>query len=213
MLTLYVDTSSNQLIASVNNPIPISAGALPLFLGDTLPLNIYLLANAGPQAMGANPFTIIPNQGLQVMVYITDGTYNGTIYTQQIAFTQDAGGQFFSGNLSLNTPALVTLFNGGTKASATLIIAFQYNGGLQQTVISQTVNLVLGAPANAIPQVPPGLTPLSAEAAAETYVRIDGNPNDPGGGQIFISPNGKKIYAHAVDRPDGTAAMQFDPMN
>jgi len=210
-LNLFIDTTANQLIAGLNNPVPVSPSQqLPLFVGDTVNLKIWLLQNAGPAQLGASPYTVIPNQGLQLVLYITDGANGGTIYTQQVVFNQDAGGQFFSGSVSLNTPALTSQFTGSTKSINPQLIIGYLSNGLQTTVLSQAITITLGLPNNAVPQAPPGLTPLSAEAAAQTYVPIAGKAGQP---IILISPAGKKIMLLAVDQPDGTASFQANPIN
>jgi hypothetical protein len=207
-LSLYVDTTRNMLVGGLNNPAFVNPNALPIFYGDELLLNIYLLNNVGPQGSGNSPFSVIPTAGLALQVYLTDGTAAGTVYTNQVVFQADPSGTFFSGILPLNTPALQTLLGSNPYATAFLKIGYLQNA-LPTTVFSGQVTVNVGLP-NAQLQVPPGQTPLSAEVAAQTFVPINGVAGQP---IILVSAAGKKIALMAVDQPDGTADFQATPLN
>ena len=210
-LSLFIDTTSNTLITGINSPSSINPLTLPIFYGDTIPVRVTLLNTIGTTLFGQNPYVIIPTTGLQLFLYLDDGTVGGTIYTQQITFTADPTTSFFSSTLALNTAALQALMAGSTIQTASLKIGYIQNG-LPVTVFSQTVNIRVGLPAVNL-AVAPGLTPLSVEVANATYVHIDGNPNNPGQGFRLISPAGKILYVSAIDNADGTATMVETPLN
>jgi hypothetical protein len=207
-LTLYIDTSRNQLVGGVSNPGFVNPAQLPFFFGDQIQLVVFLLNNIGPQGLGNSPYTIIPSQGLALQVYLDDGSAEGTVYTQQIEFQADQTGTYFYGTLPLNTAALETLLGSATSAPAYLKIGY-FQNGLPTTVYSGQVTINVGMPVGAL-AVPAGQTPLSAEVAAQTYVPIIGNPGQP----IYLtSPAGKKIMLVAQDNPDGTASFQATEIN
>lgn len=206
-LTLYISTTENALLAGQNVSSRIDPNSLPLYFGDTLTLNIWLLARQS----NVNPvsYAIVPTNGLQLFVYIDDGKVGGTIYTSQIVWTSDPNNQFFFANLPLNTTNLQTLLGSSPTATAFLKIGYVV-GGLQTTVLSQSVTIGVGLPSAAVGQPPAGQTALSVEIANNTYF-----PIKPVNGQALYlaTPNGKIIAVIAVDNPDGTASLQGAPSN
>ena len=210
-LSLYIDTTSNGLIAGVNNPFSINPASLPLYYGDTLNLQIYLMNSTGTTLSSSNPYTVINNAGLQLFVYLDDSIVGGTIYTQQISWASDPTNSYFYSTLSLNTAALQTLLGAATSKTCWLKVGYVENG-LQTTVLSVVVTIGVGIPSTSL-IVPAGLNALSVEVARTMFLPIDGNPNNPGNGFYLISPAGKKLFVSAFDNPDGTASLQASPVN
>ena len=209
-LNLYVDTTANQLLAGLNAPSAIDPTTLPFMLGDTLNLQVYLLNKTGSTLQSYNPYTIIPNAGLALVVYLDNGQADGTIYAQQISFTNDPGLQFFSGSLSLG--GLTALLGATTNATCWLHIGYMQNG-VMTTVLAVQVSIgvgVYGVTNNALAVVAPGLTPLSEQAAVQQFVQVAG---PAGQGFILQSPAGKKILLRVIDNPDGSAEFQASPIN
>jgi hypothetical protein len=211
-LNLFIDTTSNSLLAGLASPLQVNPATLPLWFGDTLSLQIYLLNTTNSSLFGSNPYTVINNAGLQLFLYLDDGTIApGVIYTQQITWQADPTNSYFYSTLSLNTMALQTLLGTATTANASLKVGY-VQAGLQTTVLSVPVTIGVGIPSSGL-VVPPGLTPLSVEVANNLFVHLDGNPNNPGQGFYLVSPAGKKLLVHAIDNQDGTASLIADPTN
>jgi len=212
-LNLYVDTTANQLLAGLNAPSAIDPTTLPFNLGDTINLQVYLLNKTGSTLQSYNPYTIIPNAGLALVVYLDNGLVDGLIYTQQITFTNDPGQQFFYAPLSFsNTGALATLLGSTTEATAWLHIGYLQNG-VMTTVLAVQVSIgvgVYGVTGGQLAIVPPGLTPLSEQAAVQQFVQVAG---PAGQGFILQSPNGKKFLLQVKDNPDGSGEFQASPIN
>lgn len=206
VLNLFIDTSSNQLVSGTTNAAIVNAASLPLFYGDSITLQIWLLQPA-PVYSGAGgaAYQVIPTNGISLQLYLDDGTIGGTTYTQQVAFATDPNNQYFIGSLPLNTAPMLTLMTGKTTATVALKVGYLQNGGLQTTVLSTSVNINVGLPQNQL-VVPPGLTPLAAETANQTYVPIRGVA---GGAIQVVSPAGIILTLHAVDNGDGTASPQW----
>ena len=208
-LNLFVDTTSNSLLAGLTAPITINPTSLPLYYGDTLSLQVYLLNKVSSTLAGSNPYTIINTAGLQLFVYLDDGTITpGNVYTQQISWNTDPTNSYFYSTLALNTNAIQTLIGTGTSGNAVLKIGYIQNG-VQTTVLSVNVVIGVGIPPSSI-VVPPGLTPLSVQVAQAMFVPIAGQA---GNGFYLITPNGKKLFICATDQPDGTAVFQASPVN
>lgn len=210
-LTLYVNTSNNSLVAGRASTQAVDAGSLPFFYGDTLSLIIYLLqlpAGYNAQDPANSTLQTVSTAGLQLSVWIDDGTNGGTVYTDQIAFDTDAGNTYFFADLPLNTVALATLLGSSQSKTAYLQIGY-VQAGKQTTVLTRVVNIGVGIP-NVTQAVAPGLTPLSAEAANAAYFPKNPVPGLP----IYLeSLNGKILALMAVDNPDGTASLQANPIN
>ena len=169
-LNLYIDVENNQLLSSIDQPNIVNSQTLPLFYGDTVQLNVWLLQSTSTGQIGSATYSIIPTTGLALLLYINDGILSGgTNYTQQLAWNTDANNQYFYANLPLNTAALETLLTGGSNL-ANLVIGYTQNG-YPTTVFAGKVTINIGLPIGAL-VVPPGLTPLSAEVAAQTYMPL-----------------------------------------
>jgi hypothetical protein len=207
-INLYIDTTENILISGLNTSGSFDPNKIPFYYGDTVNLRVYLMDKLQVRFPSDFPYSIIPTTGLQLFLYLDDGTVGGTIYTQQISWATDANSQYFYATLALNTAALATLLGVSTGKTCYLKIGY-VQAGLQTTVFSQTINIGVGIPASGL-VVPPGLTPLSVEVANATYY-----PLAPAAGvPLYItSPNGKILIIRAVDQPDGTADMEASPIN
>lgn len=207
-LNLFVDTTANSLIAGLSAPQTVDATKLPIYFGDTLNLQIYLLNKTGATLASYNPYTIISTAGIQLFVYLDDGTIGGAVYTQQISFATDGNNQYFYAPLALNTMALQTLLGANTSAPLWFKIGYVVNG-LITTVLSVQIPINVGLPNTSL-VVPPGLTPLSVEVGNTMYVPVNG---PKGQGFILTSPDGKQILLHVSDNPDGSAEFRADPIN
>jgi hypothetical protein len=209
-LTLYINTSNNTLVSGQQNTQPIGS-SLPLFFGDTLSLKIYLLQT--PEGYNATDpsnsgLETVPTAGLQLVLYLTDGKDDGTIYTQCVNFVEDATGSFFTGQLALNTAALQTLFGNNKTASCYLQVGY-IQDGLNTTVLNMPVTLQVGIPTTPL-TVPPGLTPLSVEAADAMFVPVNPLPGQP----IYVqSADGLATFAlRVVKNADGTYRFAADQL-
>ena len=167
---LYIDVQNNRLLTSKDEPTIVNSQNLPLFYGDTVQVNIWLLQSTTPAQLGSSTYSIVPTQGLSLQLYINDGKLTGgTNYTQQLAWNTDANNQYFYANLALNTANLAALM-ASSNTTATLVIGYTQNG-YPTTVFSGTVNFQVGLPAGAN-VVPAGLTPISVEVANQTFMPI-----------------------------------------
>lgn len=206
-VALYIDTTTNTLIQSSQNQAIVSASNLPLFFGDTIAMTVQLFTRITNAAANVFPFQILSTAGLQLFLYLDDGTIAGTIYTQQITWTADPTNSFFSANLALNTAALQALVTATQPSGANCYLKIGYvQGGVQTTVLSQQVTINVGLPSSAVAPVAPGQTALSTQIAAATYVPINGG--NPGQTMTLISPAGHKIELACVDNPDGSHSFQ-----
>lgn len=211
--TLYIDTYQQRLIGGLNDSTFVDPSSLPLFFGDTITLNVYLLAPLQVTDPSQWNYQIIPTTGLQLFVYLDDGTIDpvaGNIYAQQITWTTDPDQEYFAAEFALNTVNLAALMNAGNSKSASCWIKIGYvQNGYQTTVFSIPVTVNAGLPeTNLI--VPAGQTPLSAEVARATFF-----PQQPVAGMPLqlMSPLGKIIELRCVDLPDGTADIQKIELN
>lgn len=210
-LQLFIDTTSNSLIAGLNSLQSVNPSSLPLFYGDTIQLQVTLLNTTGTTLQSINPYVVIPTAGIQLFLYLDDGVVGGTIYTQQITWSTDPTNTYFYATLSLNTAALTTLLGSSTSANAWLKIGF-VQAGYITTVLSSLVKIQVGLP-NVALAVPANLTPLSLEVANALFIHADGNQANPGQPVLLVSPNGKIIALTAKDNPDGTAEFDASPVN
>ena len=196
------------MVAGLNRSAVLDPLSIPFYYGDTINLIVYLLT-PNPVADPQSPkFSIIPTTGVQLFLYLDDGTIGGTIYTQQIAWSTDANSQYFFATLPINTAALQALM--GSTQQQTVSIKIGYvAGGQTTTVFSQQIQIRVGLP-NVALAVAPGLTALSQEVAKATYFPIF---PQAGLSLLLMSPNGKQIAISVVDNPDGTASLQQSLLN
>lgn len=217
-LTLYIDTSSNRLLSSLNTSSSVQPSSLPFFVGDTIQLQIYLMKPLQTFTPSVPGYQIIPTVGITLELFLTNGLDSSSPdyeqYTQQIAWNTDPNNQYFYASLSLNSPDLVALIGNSTSAKAYLVIGNVVPLN-DTTYLYQPVTLQPGVPTSNL-VVPPGLTPLSLEAAVGLFVPKSGVPaNAPaafGAGFILTSPLGKKLFIHAADDGQGGVTFQSDPI-
>lgn len=215
-LTLYIDTSSNRLLSSLNTSSSVQPSSLPFFVGDTLQLQIYLMKPLQTFTPSVPGYQIIPTLGITLELFITNGLDSSSPdyqqYTQQIDWATDPNNQYFYAGLSLNTPDLVALIGNSTSAKAYLVIGNVVPLN-DTTYLYQPITLQPGVPTTNL-VVPPGLTPLSLEAAVGLFVPQSGVPaNAPlafGGGFILTSPTGLKLFCYAKDDGQGGVTLQSD---
>jgi len=213
-LALYIDTTSDSLLASLTSSQRIASNTLPLFYGDTVSLKIYLLDKSASATFAQPSLAPVPLTGLALQLYIDNGVAQSpTIYTQQVTFAIDAtnvNAQFFYANLALNTDPIKTLITnaGGLQATAYIKIGY-VQSGFTTTVLSQQVLLATGVPAGAT-TVPAGQTTLTVEVANNTFVPL----TPVNGAPVYIaSALGKIIALYAKDQADGSVTFQAEPVN
>lgn len=208
-LNIFIDTSSRTLLSSQSGGTPIQGTSLPLFYPDTIQLNVYLLQPIANAAIGNANYQSIPTAGIELLLYLDGGSEGSPILSQVTNFQSDASGTYFIGTLALNTAAIKQPLGTAKSLGATLKIG-SIVGGNTTTYIATGVTIMAGMPAGGL-IVPPGLTPLSLQAAEATFVPINGLP--AGQGFYLVTPNGKKLYLQAIDEPDGTASFVASPVN
>jgi hypothetical protein len=217
-LTLYVTTNGQGLISSLNTSQPVDPTSLPLYIGDTVQLQVYLMDPLQTTTPGISNFGPKNTAGLNLMLYLTNGldSNSGSYvqYSQQIVWSTDPNNQYFYATVALNTAGLITLIGNNTQASAYLVIGYQTAAG-DTTVFEAQVTLKPGIP-NANIVVPAGLTPISLEQARMIFVPVSGVsiPGGPTGQGFYLTtPNGKKLFVQAIDNADGTASLDASPAN
>jgi hypothetical protein len=207
-LNLFIDTSSKSLLSTVNGGISVNPSSLPLFFPDTLTLNVYLLQPIGNAPIGNTQYQTVPTTGLSLLLYLDGGVEGSPILTQVVTWVTDPTDSFFIGNLSLNTVQVQQ--NLGKQQSLRCYLKIGYiQNGLSTTLISSPVSILPGLPTNPL-VVPPGLVPLSVQAAQAMFVPLAGLAGE---GFYLITPNGKKLFLQAIDQPDGTASFLASPVN
>ncbi len=214
-LNIFIDIANDALIGGLNSSRVGSATNLPLFYGDTLAVQVYLMTpiaqNPNPAAPAGFPYVGVSTAGLSLSLLIDDGLPDTTnIYTQQLTWATDANNSYFYANVPLNTAAIKTLLGSKSSASATLQIGFT-QGGLPRTILVQPITITAGIP-NVVVAVPAGQTSISAEVALATFIPKDSTVRL--GEPIYLSsPLGKIIALMCVDNGDGTASFQANPIN
>jgi hypothetical protein len=209
-LVLCIDITTGRLYSSPSGGFTLSPSSLPLYFGDTLGLQIYLLTPLAGAVIGGAQWAIVPTTGLALELFLDNGEVDasvgaGTIYASQVAWSTDPANQYFFANLALNTASLETLLGDATSVPCWLKIGFVQNG-VNTTVHSSQVTINVGLPVGDL-VVPQGLTPLSQEVAATEFVPIAGAA---GQGFYLISPDGTKRVYHWLDN-DGV--VHDDPVN
>ena len=176
--------------------------SLPFFYGDTIVLNVYLyqLVQAATNPAGNFPYQIIPNMGLQLELFIDDGTIAGTLAPLAgcVNWAPDPTNSYLTGTLSLNTEALAIKIGTGISLSCYLSVGYIANGQTT-TVLKVPINIGVGV-LNGPFTVPPTLTPLSLEAARNMFF-----PIQPVKGQVLYlaTLTGRVFMAAAVDDAAG----------
>lgn len=213
--SLYIDITTGNLLAGLNNPLP---GNLPkLYLGDTPSLQIYLMTPLANQQSSQFNYSIVPTTGIQLGVFLDNGETGGdqVVYSFYQTFLTDPNNQFFytnpavaPGGFPLNTAALAALFAAADTAQVFLDMAI-YQNGLQTTFFHQQVTITVGAPEFQVIVQPP-LTPLSLQMANTLYWTL---LPSAGRGLQLMSPAGKIQQLRLVDQPDGTAQPQWSDLN
>jgi hypothetical protein len=166
---IYIDCDRAQVVFSSTDRTP---KALPRFVqGDTINLRIHLTKNYNL----ASECEEIPTDGLTIQVALIEGvltslTAIGDIVAAQYTFTPNED-LYFEGELALNTAEIDTEMGSANSFQATLEIKY-VQGGVPTTVLQQTVTIWRsGIDLDSVmPIAEP--TPLSAEAAQETFVRL-----------------------------------------
>lgn len=142
--------------------------------GDTLNLRIYFLKGYSR----ASNYELFPTTGLTVQVALGD-LEGETIYSAQYVWTA-TDGDHFVGTLPMNTDEIDTALGSETSVEATFEIKY-IRDGVPTTVLQETVKIykALILEDSVVPVATP--TPLSAEAADATFVKIFHN------GAIYLS--------------------------
>jgi hypothetical protein len=207
-LNLFIDTSDGVLLQGQQNAQVISALTLPLFIGDTLTVYLWLFQRIPNSVNPANnfPFQTILNTGIAPVLYLTDGTVAGSAnpLASCVVWNPDPTQSYAVGTLNLNTPGLIAALGTKTILSAYLLVGYLQNG-VSTTVLNQKIVLGAGVP-NGVPAVPEGLTPLSVQQARLMFM-----PIEPTAGQslYLASPLGKVIEIACVDE-GGTGGYHID---
>lgn len=212
--TLYIDTTSNQLLYALNSARIVDPATLPLFYPDTLQLQVYLMVRLQTIDPSVFQYAIISTAGLSLLMEVTNGRADNdgarVVYTSQYVWNTDAANQYFYANLPLNTASIQALLDasGPSSSSAYLKIAYTTASG-QTDVFSRQINIGIGVGTQQLTVAPP-LTPLSLEVANNLYYPLAAKVGLP----LYVaSPNGKILLLAAVDQPDGTATFQASPIN
>jgi hypothetical protein len=167
--TIYVDCDSGRIVTSDTDSTIKSP---PRFaFGDTLGLSVYLLEG---YSFGSS-YDVIPTDSLAIEVRLLDGRLSDSTPVEDVLAYQGTwtayDGLYFQADLALNTEEIETAL-GATANSfdATFEIKI-LDGGTPRTVLQQAVKIWRASDPNSVmPVATP--TPLSAEAAAATYVRL-----------------------------------------
>ena len=175
-ITLYIDTSTGNLLESLNQSQTVSPSTLPLAVGDTPLFQIYLMAPLPSYKPSQPNYYNIGTAGNTLELYLTNGLDENALgylaYTWQVDWFTDPTNAYFYANVALNTEALITLISTNLTATAYLTIGYNNAGG-SFTPFNSQVTLKPGLP-NAVGPVPAGLTPLSLEQARGLFVPISG---------------------------------------
>lgn len=168
-LDLYIDTTAQIAVSGFSNSAQIDA--LTFTQEDTLNLRIRLLTRTS--TFPVIPYSFIPNTGLTLQVALGTKVGNaGNIYTQQFtwALNGDLSDPYFYAALPMNTGAIATLL--GSTSSKTAFLEIKYvSSGVPTTVLSTQVTIQACVIHSGSLTVAPGLTPLSAEAAAASFLQ------------------------------------------
>ena len=165
---LYIDTDRNKAVVGVDDS---SIASLPPFVQeDSLQLRVWLLTGFSSLVS----YSKVPVAGITLEVAIGTRIGNSsTYYTQQFTWTpsEDLGQPYFAGTLSMSTAAITTLLGTAGSASAYLQIRKTENA-VPATILQEPITVFASVIKDGVTEVPAPLTPLSAEAANASYVRV-----------------------------------------
>lgn len=199
-LNLYIDTDRGIAVGGVNDS---TAAKLPRFVqGDSLKLRIWLLT--GFKRLGN--FDQVPVSGITLQVALGSKSGSGAeYYTQQFTWTPsgDLGQPYFEATLPMNTAEIDGLLGANPTAPAWFQVR-KTEGGTPATVLQEQVTIHASVIQDGIAEVPPPLTPLSAEAANAAFVRVIHT-----GSFDLMNANGKGVRIYVDD--DG--AFRTDPIS
>lgn len=198
---LVINVNSGERVAGLTDT---TITDLPRFVqGDTLTFKVFLLKGASRLATPER----IPVSGITLQMAIGTRTGNSTnYYTQQFAWTAstDLADPYWTANLPMNTAEIGTLLGSGSSAVAWLELKM-VQGGLPTTVLSKQITIDAAVIKDGGLVVPPGLTPLSAEAALAMFLQ-----RDISGAITLTNPTtGAKLSLYVGD--DG--AFHADPLS
>jgi hypothetical protein len=192
---LYIDIDRAKVVTSQTN---VDSKDLPTFaLGDTFGLRLHLVKNY----TRASGYTIIPTTGITIQAAL--GVLStGTIYCSQYSWAEEDGTSWYA-TFPMNTEELTTALTSQTSISATFEIKYVENG-LPTTVFQESVTVykALINPTSVMPAATP--TPLSAEAAGASFVRlIETRP-------IYLQGANGTLIKLWNDDASGTATFKAD---
>lgn len=165
---LYIDADSASVVTSDTDNTP---KALPRFVyGDTPLFNVYLLKGFSR----ASAYSVIPTDGITIEVRLLEGRLTDTTAVEDVLAYQGTwtayDGLYFQAELALNTTEIQTALGNDNSFFATFEIKYS-RAGVPTTVLQQSVKVWRASdPAAVMPVATP--TPLSAEAADATFVRL-----------------------------------------
>jgi len=190
---LFINTDTGEPVRSLTNG---SIAELPPFVQEnSLNLRIWLLRNF-PVAGGGQAEKIpVAGVTLEVALGLRRGD-SATYYTQQFTWTPslDLGQPYFAAVLPMNTLAIATLLGTNSSAQAWLEVT-KIADGFPETVLQKLVTIQAAVIKTGTLVVPPGLTPLSAEAANAAFVPKSGIQ----GPILFIGSTGKTVMLDVDD--------------
>ena len=170
-LNLFILKDNGSLLTNLQNATPVLPQSLPLYYGDQLTVNVWVLTGiqGGVNPAGNFPYQVVNNAGLAPLMYVTDGTIAGgeNPLASCVQWNPDPTNSYVQGTLNLGTPGLLALLGAGKSAAAYLSFGFLQNA-VPVTVFEGQVNIGVGVQ-NVVPALPPKLTPLSVQAANLLY--------------------------------------------
>jgi hypothetical protein len=161
---IYIDCDRARVVTSDTDN---TNKDLPRFVqGDTLNLRIYFLKSYNR----ASSYELFPTDGLTVQVALGD-LAGEDLYAAQYSWTA-TDGDHFEGILEMNTAELDTALGSESVLSGVTFEVKYIRDGVPTTVLQETVKVykALILEDSVVPVATP--TPLSAEAADSTYVKI-----------------------------------------
>lgn len=209
-IDLYVDVVGGLLVSNPYGPAPFTMPILKQ--NDTVPFRVYLLQRTTnyPYSVQSSPaFELINNASLslKMAIGVKSGTGDGDLVASQFNWAKDPLNQYFYADLALNTQELADAM--GDSASITRVLELEVTrNGLPNTVYQGPVQIDADVIKNTTITPQPGLTPLSAEEAAQTYVRQFGLPGQT---ITLVSPNGQWARIIGIG-DDGTRIDQVEQL-